>query len=133
MRVMASSDGKTVWVTLRESNRLVAFDATDLVSCPSEALRAAVQVGSSPVGLIFARNETRILTADSNRFNLVNTTTGISVVDVQAALRGEMGNLGQIPTGKFPRAFAISPDGATVLTGVYGSLEVQAVDVVTLF
>ena len=85
------------------------------------------------MGLTFARNETRILTANSNRFALPGTTTGLSVVDVQAALRNDTSAvLGQIPTGKFPREFATSPDGCTVLVSEYGSKAVQAVDVATI-
>ena len=132
VRVLVSSDGKTVWVTARESNHLLAFDSAKLVSNPGEALLASVQVGTSPVGLTFARNESRILTADSKRFNYTNTTTGLSVVDVNAALAGKDAVLGRVPTGLFPREFAVSADGSVILVGDYGSKEVQAVDVATL-
>lgn len=135
VRVLASSDGKTVWVTARESNQLLAFNATALHSSTTaaNALIASVRVGYSPVGLTFACNESRILTANSNRFDLPGATTGLSVVDVQAALRNSSSAvLGQIPTGKFPREFAMSPDGRTILVSEYGSRAVQAVDVTTL-
>lgn len=135
VRVLASSDGETVWVTARESNQLLAFNATALHSATTagNALIASVYVGYSPVGLTFARNESRILTANSNRFSLPGATTGISVVDVQAALRNSSSAvLGQIPTGIFPREFANSPDRRTVLVSEYGSRAVQAVDVTTL-
>jgi len=135
VRVLASSDGKTVWVTARESNQLLVFNATALHSgnTASNALIASVYVGYSPVGLTFARNESRILTANSNRFSLPGATTGLSVVDVQAALRNSTSAvLGQIQTGKFPREFATSPDGRTILVSEYGSKAVQAVDVTTL-
>jgi hypothetical protein len=132
VRVAVSPDGKTVWVTARESNHLLAFDAAKLITNSSDALLASVQVGTSPVGLIFAQNWSRILTADSNRFGYTNTTTGLSVVDVRAALDGEEAVLGQIPTGLFPREFAISPDGRTILVSDYGSKGIQAVNVATL-
>ncbi|KAK5681287.1 hypothetical protein LTS10_007049 [Elasticomyces elasticus] len=132
VRVIISGDGAILWVTVRESNHVVAFDRAKLVSCPGEALLASVQVGTSPVGLVLIRNDTRILTADSNRFRSINTTSGISVVDVQAALRGEAADLGQISSGIFPRELAVSPDGKTVLMGVYGSNKIQAIDVATL-
>lgn len=71
--------------------------------------------------------------ANLNRFTLVGATAGLSVVDVQAALRNSTSAvLGQIPTGKFPRELAISPDGFTVLVSEYGSRAGQAVDVSTL-
>lgn len=139
VRVIVSRDDQVVWVTARESNSLLAFNASKLISSPNVALLAAVQVGTSPVGLAFAgANESRIITADSNRFAGLdpsvfgNATSGLSVVDVDAAIRGGQANLGQIPTGLFPRELAVSPDGKTVLVSLYGSMMVQAVDVSTL-
>ena len=137
VRVIASQDGREVWLAARESNHVLAFDAAKLVSAPSEALLASVQVGTSPVGLTFARNESRLLTANSNRFQYANTTTGLTVVDVDAAIRGEQAVLCQIPTGSFPREFAMSPGGSTILVSDYGSriigsTAVQAVDVASL-
>lgn len=132
MRIAVSSDGTTVWVTARESNHLLAFDAAKLISNPNEAPLASAQVGTSPIGLVFAQNERLILTADSNRFNYTNTTTGLSVVDVGAALNGKEAVLGRIPTGMFPRQFAFSPDNSTILVSDYLSKEIQAVDVSTL-
>ena len=55
VRIAVSSDGKAVWLTARESNHLLALDAAKLLSNPSETLIASVQVGTSPVGLIFAK------------------------------------------------------------------------------
>ena len=139
VRVIVSRDDETVWVTARESNTLLAFDASKLVSDPSAALLASVQVGTSPVGLRFAgAHDRRILTANSNRFAGMNpslygnATTGLSVVDVDAAVRGEKASLGQIPTGLFPRELAVSPDGKTVLVSDYGSSMIQAIEVSAL-
>ena len=134
-----SRNNQVVWVTARESNALLAFDASRLVSNRTTALLASVQVGTSPVGLVFSgANESRILTANSDRFAGLdpsvygNATTGLSVVNVDAAIRGEQANLGQIPTGLFPREMAVSPDGKTILVTDYGSSMIQAVDVSTL-
>lgn len=133
VRVIVSKDGCTVWVTARESNHLLAFDAAKLVQDPDDALIASVQVGTSPVGLTFARHESLILTADSNRFEYKNATSGLSVVDVKMALAGDEGAvLGRVPTGLFPREFATSPNGSTILVADYDSDQVQAVDVATL-
>jgi len=132
VRIILSSNGKIVWVTAKESNHLLAFDAGKLATHPDEALLASVQVGTSPVGLAFARHESLILTANSNRFQLANTTSNLSVVDVRAALRGKLAVLGEIPTGMFPSEFARNPDGKTILVSDYGSREVPAIDVTTL-
>ena len=132
-RVIVSRDDQTVWVTARESNALLAFDASKLISNQSAALLASVQVGTSPVDLKFVgANDRRILTANSNRFLYAKATTGLSVVDVDAALRGEKANLGQFPTGLFPREIAVSPDGKTVLVSDHDSSMIQAIDVSTL-
>jgi DNA-binding beta-propeller fold protein YncE len=119
-------------VTARESNHLLAFDAAKLISKPNDALLASVQVRTSPVGLIFAKNQSRILTADSNRFNYTNTTSGISVVDVRAALSRKSAVLGRIPTGIFPREFAISPDNKIIVVSDYESKVIMVIDVVIL-
>lgn len=139
VRVIVSQDNQVVWVTARASNALLAFDASKLISDQGAALLASVQVGTSAVGLRFAgANESRILTANSNRFAgsdpslYGNATSGLSVVDVNAAIRGEQANLGQIATGLFPRELAVSPDGKTVLVSDYGSSMIQAIDVSTL-
>lgn len=132
VRAILTPNGKTLWTTARESDLLLAFDTEKLVSKPKEALIAQVTVGTAPVGLTFACHGSRILTADSNRFNASRATTGISVIDVDKALAGKKANLGRIPTGLFPREFAISPDGRTVLVSDNQSKQVQAIDVSTL-
>lgn len=132
VRIIVSRDGRTVWTTSRASNYLLGFDAAALLSAPNNALRASVEVGTWPVGLTFARDGSRIITADSNRMYFPNTTTGLTVVDVEAALKGDLAVLGRIPTGLFPREFAVSPDGKSVLVADHDSQQIQAVDVTTL-
>jgi sugar lactone lactonase YvrE len=131
VRAIVSPSGKeTVWVTAREANHLLAFDTGKLKSNATDALLASVQVGTSPVGLVFAKQGKRVLTADSNRFLFSNTTKGLSVVDVDAALKGRANAvLGQIPASTFPREIVLSPDGKTVLVTEYGAEQVLAVDV----
>jgi DNA-binding beta-propeller fold protein YncE len=128
VRVVVSQNGKHIWVTARESNKLLAFDAAKLESNSANALLASVQVGTSPVGLILVNQGRHIITADSNRFSYTNTTTGLTVVDVHAALQGRQG-FPRIPTGLFPREFALGPDRETLLVSEYGSEAIQAVDV----
>ncbi|KAK3648792.1 hypothetical protein LTR56_007232 [Elasticomyces elasticus] len=144
VRVRLSHHGKVIWVLSRESNALLAYDAAKVHSCfssssnarknASDALIATVQVGNAPVDFIFVRNETRIVTADSDRFNYTGSTTGLTVVDVEMALEGSTNGSvhGRVPTYEFPRAMALSPDGQTVLVTQYDSGKIQAVDVRTL-
>jgi len=119
---------KHVWVTARESNMVLAFDASKLISDPANALLASVQVGTKPVGLAFVNEGRQLITADSNRDNSANATTGLTVVDTEAALKGKQG-FPRIPTGLFPREIAVRPNGDTMLVSDYGSGAVQAVNV----
>ncbi|CAK3851230.1 37s ribosomal rsm22 [Lecanosticta acicola] len=88
VRVAVHPDGKTVWVTVRGANSLIAFVTDKILSDPDHALLAVVEAGENPVGLAFAHNGKRILTADSSRFN-VSHITGLTVFDTDAALRGD--------------------------------------------
>ena len=129
VRIVTSPDGRYVWVTARQSNQLVVFDAAKLAANQTdEALVAKIQVGTSPVGLTFVHGGRYIITADTNRFNYTGATSGLTVVDVQKALNGAQG-FPRIPSGLFPRAFAVSPDGNTVLVSQYDSQAVQALDI----
>ncbi|GAA1931752.1 YncE family protein [Streptantibioticus ferralitis] len=132
VRVAPSPDGKTVWVTARQSNALLAFDAAKLTTDPQHAMLTSVQVGTAPVGLTFVKGSNRIITADSDRFHASGATTGLTVVDTQAALAGKPANLGRIQTGAFPREFALSPDGKTLLVSDYDSKQIQAIATTTL-
>jgi DNA-binding beta-propeller fold protein YncE len=128
VQVAVSPNGKHVWVTARESNMLLAFDAAKLDSNQSNALLASVQVGTQPAGLAFVNHGRHIITADSNASNHTNANTGLTVVDAEAALNGKQG-FPRIPTGLYPREFAVSLDGKTLLVSQYYSDAVQAVDV----
>lgn len=94
----------------------------------SDPLLASVQVRTSPVSLIFINHGRHIITADSNRFLYANATSGLTVVDAEAALKSKQG-FPRIPTGLFPREFALSPNGKTLLVSDYGSDVVQAVNI----
>jgi hypothetical protein len=97
VRVVVSPHGGHVWVTLKESNMLLGFDVAKVLSNSSDALVASVQVGTSPVGITFVNHERHLITADSNRFSYSGVATGLTVVDVGAALEGTQGSP-RIPT-----------------------------------
>lgn len=132
VRVLPAPDGHTVWVTARGSNALLAFDADRLTTDPGHALLASVQVGTAPVGLVLVQGGARIITADSDRFHTAGATTGLTVVDTRAALAGKPAALGRIPTGAFPREFALSPDATTLLVSDHDSDQIQAIDTAKL-
>jgi DNA-binding beta-propeller fold protein YncE len=84
------------------------------------------------VGVVLVDGGRRILTADSDRFNTSGASSGLTVINTQAALNGSQEGLGSISTGLFPREFAVSPDGSTLLVTDYQSLQLQAIDIRTL-
>lgn len=104
-----------------------------MITTPNDALLRAIHVGTAPVDLAFAKNNTRILVANSNRFlSAPFGSQSISVIDVEAALQGRGAHLGVIPTGLFPRELTLSPDGMTMLVTDYNSSAIQAIDIRTI-
>jgi len=132
VRVITSADGSVVWVTARASNVLLAFSAARLVSDPSHAFISGVRVGEAPVGLALVKNGSRIVVADSNRFNVPGATASLAVINVAAALAGRPALLGYVHAGLFPREMAAVPGGRILLVTNYGSGQLEAVDLATL-
>ncbi|KAH8650046.1 hypothetical protein BX600DRAFT_517264 [Xylariales sp. PMI_506] len=130
VRCMLGPNGKYLWVTAREANQLLGFDAETLATnATSSSLVAVAQTGTSPVSL--AMVGPFVLVADSNRFGYINTTTGVSVINSAAAfvVGSELRSYPQIPTGPFPRDFAVSPDNRTLLVAEYDGGMIQAINV----
>ncbi len=132
VRVITSADGSVVWVTARESDRLLGFSAARLLTDPARSLIASVEVGEAPVGLALVDGGSRIVVADSNRFSASGATSSLGVVDVAAALAGRAALLGYLPAGGFPREMALEPDGRTLLVANFSSGQLEAVDVADL-
>jgi DNA-binding beta-propeller fold protein YncE len=129
VRVVVSADGRTVWVTARESDQLLAFSAARLVSDPAHALLAAVRVGEAPVGLALIDGDRKLVVADSNRFGAAGAQTGLTVISATAALAHRPAILGTIRAGAFPRELDLEPNGRTLLVGNFGSGQLEAVAV----
>ncbi len=127
-RVVASPDGKTVWVTARFSNTLLGFSASLLRSDPHNALIAKVPVGQTPIGLILVDDGNRIIVADTDTQNTGPTAHNLAVVNVPAALAKKPALLGFIPSGMLPRELAVVPGGRYLLVSDNGSHQVQIVD-----
>jgi DNA-binding beta-propeller fold protein YncE len=132
VRVITSAAGGVVWVTARESDRLLGFAAARLRTDPARSLIASVEVGEAPVGLALAGGGTRIVVADSNRFGAPNAASSLAVVSVPAALAGQPGLTGYLPAGGFPRQMALEPDGETLLVTNFSSQQLEAVSVADL-
>jgi DNA-binding beta-propeller fold protein YncE/tRNA A-37 threonylcarbamoyl transferase component Bud32 len=128
-RVLASPDGKYVWVTSGGGNTLEAFSAPKLLSDPKHALVAKIRVGQIPLGLVLVSNGTRMVVADSNRDSVGGATADLMVVDVDKALAGKPALVGTVRSGLAPRQFALEPNGKTLLVTNTGSGQVEAVNV----
>jgi DNA-binding beta-propeller fold protein YncE len=129
VRVITSAKGSLVWVTARESDRLLGFSAARLRTDPARSLIASVEVGEAPVGLALVDSGSRIVVADSNRFSASGAASSLAVVDVADALAGRAALSGYLPAGGFPREMALAPDGRALFVTNYtsGQLEVVAV------
>jgi hypothetical protein len=132
VRVIISADGGTLWVSARASNEVLGFSSARARADPRHALVARVHVGQAPTGLALVREGTRLVVANSDRFSAPGSAAGLSVIDTAAALGAGPAVLGVIPSGRFPRDFALSPDGSVLLVTNYASAELQAVDVRTV-
>jgi DNA-binding beta-propeller fold protein YncE len=128
VRVAVSPDGRVVWVTARESDALLAFSASELLSDPKQALLARVRVGEAPVGLAVVEEGARIVVADSNRFKAPGERSGLTVVDASAALAGQPSLIGIARAGLFPRELALAPNGHTLLVTNFESGQLETID-----
>lgn len=132
VRVITSADGTTVWVTARASDALLGFSAARLAADPAHALITAVRVGEAPVGLALVDRGSRIVVADSNRFNVRGASSSLAVVDVRGALAGRPELLGYLKAHLFPRDMALVPGGRTLLVANFASGQLESVNVTSL-
>ena len=88
--MIITPDGKTAWVTARESDALLGFDTAKMLSDPEHALIARVDICSNPIGESFAANHTRVVAACSDLDQNKNGKPGVAIVDTQAALPGRI-------------------------------------------
>ena len=130
VRVVLSPDGRTAWVTALQSDELLGFGTAALRRDPSHALRAAVPVGSEPVGLLLIDGGRVALVGDSNRFQPGSGGRGslpqISVVSTADALAHRPAVTGSLPAGGlFPRDLGYDPATGQVLVPDFKSGDVE--------
>jgi DNA-binding beta-propeller fold protein YncE len=132
VRVIASTDGATVWVAARGSNELLAFSSDGLRRHPATALLAKVEVGFAPVGLALVDGGRYVVVADSNRFGTPNGRGDLRILDTTALLSGQAATATHVLAGGFPREMAVVANGAILLVTNYTSGQIEAVDVTGL-
>jgi len=118
VRVALSPDGRTVWVTARTDNALLAFQTRQLTQ-PNPKVDRRV-VGVAPVGVAVRPDGSEVWVANSDRFS---TTGAGSLTAVSPSDKGSR----QVATGRFPRELAFLSDGVTMVVTVFGSNELQMV------
>jgi Lactonase, 7-bladed beta-propeller len=131
VRVAVSPDGRTVWVTARESNALLGFSTSQLLGRAAHALRAEVRVGQAPVGLAIVNDGREAVVADSDRFGVPGSNPGLTIVNTGAALNGQAAIEGYLSTGLFPREEAPAANGILLITE-FGSQRLRAIDTTSL-
>jgi len=120
-RVVASPDGKMIWVTARQSDDLLGFSAAKLRSDPKEALLASVPVGQTPTGEVLVDGGTKMIVSDT-----AQTGNNLAVVDIAAALAHKHALLGYIPSGLGPRELAVA--GSYLYVADSGSDQIQVIN-----
>ena len=127
VRVIITKDGKTAWVTARESDALLAFDTEKMLSDPEHSLVARVDICSNPIGETFAAKDTRVVAACSNLDQNGDGKPGLAVVNTQAALAGKPALTATVVTGGLPRQFTVR--GNALMVTNYGAGQLMAIDV----
>jgi serine/threonine-protein kinase len=125
--VIVSADGHEVWVTAGNSDAVVAFSASKLITDPQGSVLASVGVGVNPSSPVFIRNDKEIIVADSNLHGTAGADS-LALISTGRALAGRAGLLRLIPTGSMPWTVALEPGGPTVLVTDNGSGQLQAID-----
>ena len=127
VRLALSPDGRTAWVTARNSNAAIAFDTAKLVQDPQHARLTSVLVGTAPVGIAVIND--RVFVTNSNRFAADPTKPQtLMVIDSSNVKAGKAQVVGTIPAGAFPREFGKSPDGKTLFVANYLSNTLEVID-----
>ncbi len=102
VRMAIAPDGKTIFVTNRNSNSVTAYSTARMIAGKPDALTATVPVGAGPVAIAVTGDGRYVLAGNTNRFGPSGPSQGtVSVIDT-ATMRVS----GTIPVGIFPRQFS---------------------------
>jgi DNA-binding beta-propeller fold protein YncE len=132
VRVAVSPDGQTVYVTAAESDSVLLYSASALLSTPAKALIGSVRVGADPVGIVLVDGGLLALVADSARGNAAGgeAVTVISTADARAH---RPAIIGQVPAGLYPRDLAYDAATGQVLLANTDSRNVEEFEVPVLW
>ena len=130
VRMAETRDQRTLWVSARGDNRVLAFSVAALESNPDEALLGyADSAGTAPVGIRLFHHDRFLAVANSNRFD--TGTANAAILDVTCPASAYV--VQTIPTGLFPREINVGPDDATLYLTNYISRTFQVIETSTPF
>ena len=132
VRAAISPEGDRLFVTARNSNAVVVFDATKLPSDSSHSRIALLPVGQSPTPMAVVDGGTKLLVGNSSRYVTPQPPGTLTVLATAKLQQGADAALGIVHTGVFPREMSVSPDGDTVFLTNWGSDFLQVIDVKNL-
>ncbi len=129
VRLALSPSGDRAYVTARNDNSVLAFDAGKLLSDRDHALLGSIAVGPAPVGLVVVEKGRRIIATNSNRFSGEgDDRQTLTVIDATKVGFSDDVVLGHIPAGAFPREITVTADQKTLLVANFRSKTVELVD-----
>lgn len=129
VRLAISPGGDFLYVTARNSNAMLTFNAALLRTDAQHALVGTVPVGAAPVPVTVADKGRKVLVGNSNRFaSRPGDHQDITVIDSARVGEGKSAVVGKIPAQGFPRKFVMSADGRTIFLGNFTSDSLEVID-----
>lgn len=130
VRVAASPDSRTVWVTARRSNELLGFRADQLRMGGTSAPAARIAVAPAPEGLRLVAGGRYALVAGSDRSQDPTAPQAVDVVDTAAALAGHQGRAVRtsVVVGGMPHEIEVSADQRTAYIANSGTSTLSTLD-----
>jgi DNA-binding beta-propeller fold protein YncE len=124
VRLAMSPAGDRIYLTARNSNALLSFDAAKLVSDPDHARIGMATVGTAPVPVAVVNHGKTVIVGNSNRFDADQSKA--QMLDV--FLADKLTLSGHIPAGAFPREMRLSADGKTLFLTNFSSDTLEIID-----
>jgi DNA-binding beta-propeller fold protein YncE len=129
VRMAISPTGDRIYVTARNSDAVLAFDAAKLVTDSAHARLGVATVGPAPVPVAVVDGGRKVIAGNSNRFGASSSPQTLTLLDAAKIPNGSGAVLATIPAGAFPRELRPSSDGHTLFLTNFGSDSLQVMDV----
>lgn len=124
VRVVASPNGKQVFVTARGDNRLLRFQVADWESGAEQIASVGFAIGKSPVGVAVRPDGKQVWVALSNRFG--DDSKG-QLAGLEDASTDTPNKLLSAPAPGFPREVGFLPDGQTIVATLFDGNQIEFV------